>query len=257
MKGIDVSQWQGAVDWAKVKAAGVEFAIIRAGFRGYAAAGKLAEDPRFQENIQGAISVGIPVGVYFLSQALTPEEGREEARYCLDLVRPYKLDFPVYIDSEFSNDQQNGRADGLSKDARTAAVVAFCDEVEAAGYYVGIYASDGWFDHQLGDVSRYDKWIAKWDGKPTAAHGIWQHSNAGRVNGISTPVDLDEAYKDYPTIIQGAGLNQPQDDTADLQAEVERLQKEVLQLTADLQQVKTEKENILQRLRELVKEYEM
>ena len=205
----------------------------------------------------GAAAVGIPVGVYFLSQATTPEEGREEAWFCLELVRPYKLDFPVYIDSEYSSNYPNGRADSLSKEARTEAVAAFCDEVEAAGYYVGIYASESWFAHQLGDVSRYDRWIAKWDGKPTATHGIWQHSNAGRVNGISTPVDLDEAYKDYPTIIQGAGLNQPQDDTADLQAEVERLQKEVLQLTADLQQVKAEKENILQRLRELVQEYEM
>lgn len=257
MKGIDVSQWQGTIDWAKVKAAGIEFAIIRAGFRGYAAAGKLAEDPQFQENIQGAISVGIPVGVYFLSQALTPEEGREEARFCLDLVRPYKLDFPVYIDSEYANTEQTGRADGLSKEARTAAVMAFCAEVEAAGYYVGIYASESWFAQKLGDVSRYDKWIAKWDGKPTAAHGIWQHSNTGRVNGITTDVDLDEAYKDYPAIIQRAGLNQPRDETTQLREQVDALQKQVLQLTADLQQVKAEKEYIFQRLRELVQEYEM
>lgn len=257
MKGIDVSYYQNDINWARVKAAGVEFAIIRAGFRGYAAAGKLAEDPQFRANIQGAAAAGIPVGVYFLSQALTPEEGREEARYCLELVGAYKLDFPVYVDTEYSSAYPDGRADGLTQEARTAAVTAFCDEVEAAGYYAGIYASESWFAHQLGDVSRYDRWIAKWDGKPTAIHGIWQHSNAGRVNGISTPVDLDEAYKDYPAIIQGAGLNQPQDDTADLQAEMERLQKEVLQLAADLQQVKAEKENILQRLRELVKEYEM
>lgn len=255
MKGIDVSQWQGTIDWSKVKAAGVEFAIIRAGFRGYAAAGKLAEDPRFQENIQGASSVGIPVGVYFLSQALTPEEGREEARFCLDLVRPYKLDFPVYIDSEYANTEQTGRADGLSKEARTAAVTAFCAEVEAAGYYVGIYASDGWFDHQLGDVSRYDKWIAKWDGKPTAAHRIWQYSNTGRVNGIATAVDLDKACKDYPSIIRETGLNQPRDEAAQLREKVDALQKEVLQLTASLQQARAEKENILRRLRELVEEY--
>ena len=256
MKGIDVSQWQGTIDWSKVKAAGVEFAIIRAGLRGYAAAGNLAEDTCFRENIQGATAAGIPVGVYFLSQALTPEEGREEARFCLDLVRPYKLDFPVYIDSEYANTEQTGRADGLSKEARTAAVMAFCAEVEAAGYYVGIYASESWFAQKLGDVSRFDKWIAKWDGKPTAAHGIWQHSNTGRVNGISTPVDLDEAYKDYPTIIQEAGLNQPKDEAAQLREQVEALQKEVLQMTASLQQVKAEKENILRRLRELVEEYQ-
>ena len=256
MKGIDVSQWQGVIDWAKVKSAGVEFAIIRAGFRGYAAAGKLAEDPRFRENIQGAAAVGIPVGVYFLSQATTPEEGREEARYCLELVRPYKLDFPVYIDSEFSNDQQNGRADGLSKDARTAAVVAFCDEVEAAGYYVGVYASESWFTQQLGDVSRYDRWVANWTGKPSLPHGIWQYSNTGRVDGISAAVDLDEAYKDYPAIIRAAGLNRPQDEAAQLREQVDALQKQVLRLTASLQQAMAEKENILRRLRELVEEYE-
>lgn len=255
MKGIDVSQWQGAIDWAKVKAAGVEFAIIRAGLRGYAAEGNLAEDTRFRDNIQGAAAVGIPVGVYFLSQALTPEEGREEARYCLELVKPYKLDFPVYIDTEYSDAYPAGRADGLTKEARTAAVTAFCAEVEAAGYYAGIYASNGWFSQQLGDVSRYDKWIAKWDGKPTAAHGIWQYSNTGRVNGFSTPVDLDEAFKDYPTIIQGAGLNRPKDEAAQLREQVAALQKEVLQLTANLQQAKAEKENILRRLRELVEEY--
>ena len=255
MKGIDVSQWQGAIDWAKVKSSGVEFAIIRAGFRGYAAAGKLAEDPRFRENIQGAAAVGIPVGVYFFSQATTPEEGREEARYCLELVRPYKLDFPVFIDSEYANAQQTGRADGLTKEARTAAVAAFCDDVEAAGYYVGIYASDGWFAQQLGDVSRYDRWIAKWDGKPTAAHGIWQYSNTGRVNGIATDVDLDEAYKDYPTIIQRAGLNQPRVEVAQLREQVAALQKEVLQLTASLQQAEAEKQNLASGIQALVDEY--
>lgn len=255
MKGIDVSQWQGAIDWAKVKAAGVEFALIRAGLRGYAPEGRLAEDARFRENAEGAIAAGIPVGVYFFSQATTPEEGREEARYCLKLTGPYKLDFPVYIDSEYANAQQTGRADGLTKEARTAAVVAFCDEVEAAGYYAGIYASESWFAQKLGDVSRFDKWIAKWDGKPTAAHGIWQHSNAGRVNGISTPVDLDEAYKDYPTIIQGAGLNQPKDEAAQLREQVSALQKEVLQLTASLQQAEAEKQNLVSGIQALVDEY--
>lgn len=256
MKGIDVSQWQGTIDWAKVKAAGIEFAIIRAGFRGYAAAGTLAEDTRFRENIQGAAAAGIPVGVYFFSQATTPEEGREEARYCLELVRPYKLDFPVFIDSEYANAQQTGRADGLTKEARTAAVAAFCDEVEAAGYYAGIYASESWFTQKLGDVSRFDKWIANWSGKPTAAHGIWQYSNTGRVDGISAAVDLDEACKDYPAIIQGAGLNQPQDEAAQLREQVSALQKEVLQLTASLNQVQAEKKSILDRLREIIAEVE-
>lgn len=257
MKGIDVSQWQGTIDWAKVKAAGVEFALIRAGLRGYAPEGRLAEDARFRENAEGAIAAGIPVGAYFFSQATTPEEGREEARYCLELVRPYKLDFPVYVDSEYANAQRTGRADGLSQEARTAAVTAFCQEVEGAGYYAGIYASESWFAQQLGEVSRYDRWVANWTGKPSLPHGIWQYSNAGRVDGIAAPVDLDEAYKDYPTIIQEAGLNQPKDEAAQLREQVEALQKEVLQLAADLQQVKAEKENILQRLRELVKEYEM
>lgn len=256
MKGIDVSQWQGEINWAAVKAAGVEFALIRAGLRGYAPEGRLAEDARFRENAEGAIAAGIPVGVYFFSQATTPEEGREEARYCLKLVRPYRLDFPVYIDSEYANTQRTGRADGLSQEARTAAVTAFCQEVEGAGYYAGIYASESWFARQLGEVSRYDRWVANWTGKPNLPHGIWQYSSAGRVDGIAAPVDLDEAHKDYPTIIQGAGLNQPRDEAAQLREQVDALQKQVLQLTASLQQAMAEKENILRRLRELVEEYE-
>ena len=255
MKGIDVSQWQGAIDWAKVKAAGVEFALIRAGLRGYAPEGRLAEDARFRENAEGAIAAGIPVGVYFFSQATTPEEGREEARYCLELVRPYRLDFPVYIDSEYANAQRTGRADGLSKEARTAAVAAFCQEMEEAGYYAGIYASESWFAQQLGEVSRYDKWIANWAGKPAAPHGIWQYSTTGRVDGIAAPVDLDEAYKDYPAIIQAAGLNRPQEEAEALREQVAALQEKLLETKAQLTQVQAEKEDILRRLRALVEEY--
>ena len=255
MKGIDVSQWQGEIDWATVKAAGVEFALIRAGLRGYAPEGKLAEDARFRENAEGAIAAGIPVGVYFFSQATTPEEGREEARYCLELVRPYKLDFPVYIDSEYANAQRTGRADGLSKEARTAAVTAFCQEVEGAGYYAGIYASESWFAQQLGEVSRYDRWVANWTGKPDVPHGIWQYSNAGRVDGIATPVDLDEAFQDYPAIIQAAGLNRPQEEAEALREQIAALQEKLLATTAQLTQVKAEKEDILRRIRALVEEY--
>ena len=256
MKGIDVSQWQGEIDWATVKAAGVEFALIRAGLRGYAPEGRLAEDARFRENAEGAIAAGIPVGAYFFSQATTPEEGREEARYCLELVKPYRLDLPVYIDSEYANAQRTGRADGLSKEARTAAVAAFCQEMEEAGYYAGIYASESWFAQQLGDVSRYDRWVANWTGKPTTSHGIWQYSNTGRVNGIATDVDLDEAYKDYPAIIQGAGLNQPKDEATQLREQVAALQQENLKLSADLQQAKAEKQNLVAQLQALIQEYE-
>lgn len=255
MKGIDVSQWQGEIDWAAVKTAGVEFALIRAGLRGYAPEGRLAEDTRFRENAEGAIAAGIPMGAYFFSQATTPEEGREEARYCLELVRPYRLDFPVYIDSEYANAQRTGRADGLSQEARTAAVAAFCDEVEAAGYYAGIYASESWFTQKLGDVSRFDKWIANWSGKPDVPHGIWQYSNAGRVDGIAAPVDLDEAYKDYPAVIRTAGLNRPKGEAEALREKIAALRQELLETKAQLTQVQAEKEDILRRLRALVEEY--
>ena len=256
MKGIDVSQWQGAIDWPRVKAAGIQFAILRAGLRGYAPEGKLAADARFGENARGAIAAGIPVGAYFFSQATTPEEAREEARYCLELVRPYRLDFPVYIDVEYTDVYPHGRADSLTTEARTAAVTAFCQEVEAAGYYAGIYASSAWFAQRLGDVSLYDKWIAKWDGKPTAAHGMWQYTNAGQVDGIAAPVDLDEAFRDYPRIIRGAGLNQPQAETEALREKIDALQKEILTLTAQLRQERAEKGEILRRIREIVEGYE-
>ena len=255
MKGIDVSQWQGEIDWATVKAAGVEFTLIRAGLRGYAPEGKLAEDARFRENAEGAIAAGIPVGVYFFSQATTPEEGREEAWYCLELVRPYRLDFPVYIDSEYANAQRTGRADGLSQEARTAAVTAFCQEVEGSGYYAGIYASESWFAQQLGEVSRYDRWVANWTGKPAVPHGIWQYSNTGRVDGIAAPVDLDEAFQDYPAIIQAAGLNRPKGEAEALREQIAALRQELLEIKTQLTQVKAEKEDILRRIRALVEEY--
>ena len=133
--GIDVSKWNQEINWEAVKDAGVEFAIIRCGYRG-ATTGALVIDPRYEENIEGAISAGIPVGVYFFTQALDEVEAVEEASMVIRLIENYDVDYPVFLDSESAGGR--GRADGLDSDERTRAHRAFLQTIEAAGYETGV-----------------------------------------------------------------------------------------------------------------------
>ena len=146
-KGIDISKFQNSVDFAKVKADGFNFAIIRCGYRGYGKAGTLAIDPKWHTHTSNAIAHNIPFGVYFFSQAVTVAEAIEEAQYTLKLVKALAVQplYPIYIDTEWANNAHNGRADYLSKAQRTAVVKAFCEEIQRNGYYAGIYASKSWF----------------------------------------------------------------------------------------------------------------
>ena len=192
-KGIDVSRFQGEIDWEQVAADGVQFAFIRVGNRGYGS-GKLVYDEQFEANIEGANKAGIKVGVYFFTQATTPVEAVEEASMVLMLCNQYKISFPLYIDTEGAGG--NGRADGLDVEARTAVCTAFCETIENAGYTAGVYASKNWFLTRMGPIA-YDKWVAQYNVTCDLEDAaFWQASSSGVLPGIAGRVDIDYQYKD-------------------------------------------------------------
>ena len=193
-RGIDVSKFQGSINWSQVKASGVDFAIIRVGYRGYGS-GALVEDSQFRANIQGASSAGIPVGLYFYSQAVNEEEAVEEASMVLSLCGGYRLNYPIYYDTEYV---AGGRANGISRETRTACAVAFCETIRNAGYSAGVYSYASWFYNSLSyaNISKYSIWIAQYRDNLDFKYSykIWQYSSKGRVPGISANVDMNIAY---------------------------------------------------------------
>lgn len=200
--GIDVSKWNQEIDWEAVSDAGIEFAIIRCGYRG-ASTGALVIDPRFEENIRGAIDAGIPVGVYFFTQALDEVEAVEEASMVIRLIEDYDVDYPVFLDSESTGGK--GRADNLDSDERTRAHRAFLQTIEAAGYETGVYASRNWLNDRL-DMTRlsdYRVWLAEYADVPAydKYYDMWQYTSKGTVDGISTNVDLNLCYMSIDTSI--------------------------------------------------------
>lgn len=194
--GIDVSKWNGDIDWDKVRNAGVEFAIIRAGYRG-SVTGSLVEDPYFAANIKGATASGIPVGIYFFTQAVNEVEAVEEASAVLQLVREYNLDYPIFIDTEGAGG--NGRADGLSVEDRTLVCEAFCRTIKNAGYSAGVYGSRNWYNNNL-YTDRLDNdyyiWLAEYRSVPLyqGYYQMWQYTSKGKVDGISGNVDMNISY---------------------------------------------------------------
>lgn len=201
--GIDVSKWNEEIDWAAVREAGIEFAIIRCGYRG-ASTGALVIDPRYEENIEGAIEAGIPVGVYFFTQARDEIEAVEEASMVIRLIEDYDVDYPVFLDSESAGGK--GRADGLDSDERTRAHRAFLQTIQAAGYETGVYASRNWLNDRLDmtQLSDYRIWLAEYADVPTYDeyyYHMWQYTSKGTVNGISTNVDLNLCYMNIDTSI--------------------------------------------------------
>lgn len=190
-RGIDVSKFQGTIDWNAVKADGITFAIIRCGYRGYGT-GALVEDSTYRQNIQGAINAGLRVGVYFYSQAINEAEAVEEASMVLSLVSGYSLPLGVYYDTE---SVAGGRANAISAAERTACAVAFCETIRNAGYKAGVYSYASWFYNALNfaNISKYSTWIAQY--RDTLSfnykYDIWQYTGSGRVNGISTAVDMN------------------------------------------------------------------
>jgi len=158
--GIDVSKWNKEIDWQKVKETGVKYAIIRCGYRG-SSSGYLIEDPYFQQNIKGATEAGIKVGLYFFTQAVSEVEAVEEASMAVALCDQYKLDYPIFIDSEGAGG--NGRADYIDKETRTAACKAFCETISNSGYAAGVYASKNWLLQNLTapELEGYAVWLAE------------------------------------------------------------------------------------------------
>lgn len=193
--GIDVSKWNGEIDWDRVRNAGVEYAIIRAGYRG-SVTGSLVEDPYFVANMRGAQASGLPVGVYFFTQAVNEVEAVEEASAVIQLIQEYKLEFPVFIDTEGAGG--NGRADMLDPETRTLVCEAFCRTIENAGYTAGVYASRNWFNNNL-QVNRLDKyfnWLAEYRSVPLyqGYYQMWQYTSKGQIDGIKGNVDIDIYY---------------------------------------------------------------
>ncbi len=222
--GIDVSKWNKEIDWDKVKNAGVEFAIIRVGYRG-ATTGALIEDPYFEKNIKGAIRAGIPVGVYFFTQAVDVVEAVEEASMVTALCRDYKITYPVFIDVEGLGG--SGRADGLDVETRTAVSQAFCATIESEGYRAGVYSSRNWLNQML-DMDKlkdYVVWLAEYRDVPIyqGYYHMWQYTSGGSVDGIEGKVDFNLSYlkieNSVPDVVQEEEEEETQIDPADIPEE--------------------------------------
>ncbi len=196
--GVDVSSFQGEIDWDKVKADGVDFVIIRCGLRGYAN-GRLVEDPNFTANIEGAKAAGLAVGVYFYSQAVDIAEAIEEADMVLELIEPYHVTGPVAIDIEQAPDA--ARTDVLTGEELTDIAVAFCDHVKNAGYDPMIYSGMKYFVRimDMTKLEDYDKWFCYYNRPLYFPYEIanWQYSKSGTVDGIEGSVDLNILFKKW------------------------------------------------------------
>lgn len=198
-QGIDVSYHNGTLDWSTIKAAGVDFAILRAAYRGYGTEGTLVRDAKFAEYMQGAMSQGIPVGAYIYSQAITTAEAVQEANYILNIVRGYSLDLPIVFDYEFAG-VKTGRLDSawssgkLNKSKMTDIALAFCDTIKNAGYDAMVYANKTFLsknlDHEVIENAGYDVWLAHYTTNTnyTGDYKIWQYTSSGKISGIANKV---------------------------------------------------------------------
>ncbi len=194
--GIDVSKWNGSIDWNAVKNSGVSYVIIRCGYRG-SSQGALIEDPKFASNIKGATAAGLKVGVYFFTQAVDEVEAVEEASMVLGQISGYRISYPIFLDVEPSG----GRGDKIDKATRTAVCKAFCATIQSGGYTAGIYANKTWLNSKLdpGALSAYKIWLAQYAASPTykGRYDLWQYKATGRVSGISGDVDMNISYLGY------------------------------------------------------------
>lgn len=200
-KGIDVSRHQKTINWGEVKTSGIQFAMIRASYgKGF--------DKQFKSNLAGVQAAGLPFGLYHFLLADTPAEAEAEIDWLISQLGGVRPEYPIAIDME--EDPGNNYA-SLTKEEKTEIAKAALARVEYHGYYTALYTNLDWLAHKLdaAQLTAYDKWLAAWGStRPTSyAHGIWQYTSKGTVSGISTNVDMDIAYQDYPAIIRAAGLN--------------------------------------------------
>ena len=213
--GIDVSHHQGTINWQKTASElrrvnggkNPGFAFLRVGRSNLDGKGGLSLDSQWKNNLAGCEANGVPVGVYWYSYANDRTAAREEARACLAVIRDKQLEYPVWFDQEYNTATKN-----MTVKQRTDVVKSFCDELENAGYYTGLYCSRNWLTSYVDStkLKAYDIWVAAYNktpGKVPLPYGMWQYSSTGTLPGIGTKVDLDIAYKNYPSIIRRAGLN--------------------------------------------------
>ena len=196
LSGIDVSSYQGEVDWHQVAEAGVDFAIIRLGYRGYES-GKLVEDKFARQNLEGAAEAGIQLGVYFFSQALNPNEAREEARFVLDMIDPYEIAMPVVFDWEHVN-SETARTNGMNPYAATDCAQAFLEVIDEAGYWPMMYFNS--FQSRklfyLDQLMDYDFWLALYSDRMSFPYKVdmWQYTCTGTIPGVIGDVDVNVLF---------------------------------------------------------------
>lgn len=192
--GIDVSTYQGEIDWPAVAADGIDFAILRLGYRGYTEGG-LFMDQTFEPNLRGALDAGLDVGIYFFSQAITSEEAEAEAAFVLNAIGDREVVCPIAFDWEPISPGSEARTDGLDNDTLTRCAAAFCARIREAGYTPAVYFNQslGYLRYDLRELTEYALWLAEYDAKPDFYYhfDLWQYTHTGQVNGIQGDVDLD------------------------------------------------------------------
>ena len=201
-EGVDVSVYQGNIDWNRAKADGIEFAIMRAGYGKYVS----QKDKYFDQNMKNAKAAGLPCGVYWFSYALTPEDAIKEADACYEVIKNYKLEYPVSFDMETESQMK------LPKETVAQIIEAFCGRMESYGYYTTLYTYASFLNYKVDDriFDKYDIWVAHYNTSKPAFnrnYGLWQYSCTGSVWGITGNVDRDYVYLDYERIIKNAHLN--------------------------------------------------
>ncbi len=204
---IDVSTWQKNIDYKAVKSAGIDGAIIRCGVTLWGTQ-EMERDSMFEQHYAGFKAAGVPLGAYYYSAADSVEKAKKEANFCISLLKGKQFDYPIYYDIE-----NNERQSNLSKDVLTAIAVTFCEALENAGYWVGVYANTNWFTNKLNHAklsSLYTIWLADYRGEnanQSLKRDMWQYTSSGKVAGISGNVDMNECYRDFPEAIKRNGKN--------------------------------------------------
>lgn len=199
-KIIDVSNWQGNIDWNKVKSDGVKAAILRAGYGRY----ESQKDKKFERNYTNAKAAGIPVGAYWYSYATSVAAAKQEAETCIKVLSGKQFEYPIYYDLE------DASMTGCGKSVLTQIACTFCEALEAAGYWVGIYANPNWLKNYLdyNTIKQYTLWLANWGvSTPSYPCDLWQYTSDGSVSGISGRVDMNWGYRDFPTVIKNGKYN--------------------------------------------------
>lgn len=247
-EGIDISQFNGEVNFDRVKAAGKSFVMVRAGWCGYD--GSIQEDSRFSENMRGAAQAGLETGVYLYNYAKSTEAARIAAGNLLEMIQPYRVSYPVALDMEDSSLQP------LGKEQLTEIARSFLRRVEDGKYYATLYTSYGWLNSFLlpGQLTQFDWWIADWRQgiQPQPQWGMWQYmGNQGRVDGVNGPCDLDCSFKNYPAICEKYGLNGLSQE-GDGSPDPSDLLAQIIQLRQEAEQWKEKYQRLEEGLRELL-----